>query len=308
MKKSNHPAHSFNSSAVFDMSNNTCVWSKAGVIHATPCINAFDCLNCPLHKKLKRDVAEGRLKDGRVPLDWRIAPDHRPPQAGQQKCRHMLSGLVASRQCINNYHCESCAFNQMLEDEVFTDFQNHSQQKIVSGFAIAENYYYHTGHAWARVEYGGFVRVGLDDFGARVFGPFERIALPELGSAVQQGEPYCSLVRGNLRAECLSPVEGVVVAVNPKASADGQFPEWEPYDAGWLMVIEPVRLNSRLRKLFSNEDCRKWMEDEASRLAAMIDAECGFRLAATGGRAIPDIYGQLPELGWERLKTAFLHT
>ncbi len=35
---------------VFSMPNETCIWSKAGVIEPTACTNAFDCLGCPIEK------------------------------------------------------------------------------------------------------------------------------------------------------------------------------------------------------------------------------------------------------------------
>ncbi|MFW6081997.1 MAG: glycine cleavage system protein H [Desulfosalsimonas sp.] len=308
MKKRQENSHSARSPAVFDISSDICVWSRAGVINPFHCINAFDCLSCPLHKRLKKDVAAGRLKNGRAPVDWRIFTDPPRMEAEDRKCRHMLSGRVSYKYCINNYQCDTCAYNQMIEDEASADMRAYSSKKIVSGFTIAENYYYHFGHTWARVEYGGFVRIGLDDFAARIFGPFDRIELSGMGKAIGQGEPCFRLIRGDLQASGLCPVDGAVVAVNPRAAAEGAFPVDEPFDAGWLMVIEPVRLTSRLRRLYFAEQSRFWLEKEVGVLASMISGEGGYELAATGGRAMPDIYGLNPGLGWDRLKTTFLHS
>ena len=33
---------------VFSMTNDQCVWGRAGVIKPTKCINAFDCLGCSM--------------------------------------------------------------------------------------------------------------------------------------------------------------------------------------------------------------------------------------------------------------------
>lgn len=308
MKRKTQSRHSARTPAVFDMSSDICVWSKAGVIKPTRCINAFDCLSCPLHRRLKKDVASGRLTDGRAPVDWWVFPDRFRPEAEEMKCRHMLSGRVSYKYCINNYQCDTCPYNQMIEDETLADIEEHSVQKIISGFSLAENYYYHPGHTWARVEYGGFVRMGLDDFSARLFGPFDRIVLPGMGTAIGQGETCCEMIRGSLQAECLCPIEGVVVAVNPGVLATDAFPDWSPFDAGWLMVMEPVHLTNRLRKLHFGEESSIWLEKEASALAAMIAEETGYALAATGGRAVCDIYGHLPELDWNELKHKFLGT
>jgi glycine cleavage system H lipoate-binding protein len=255
---------------------------------------------------MKQVVAEGKLKEGRAPADWRAAEARELRDPFQMKCRHMLSGRVSYKYCINEYDCDRCAYNQLIEDEVLAEQLSRSRQTVLSGFALAANYYYHIGHAWVRVEYGGRVRVGLDDFASRLFGPFERVELPHMGSALRQGEPGFGLVRGERRAECLSPVEGVVVALNPAASDSAASLTAAPYDEGWLMVIEPVRLLSGLRNLFFEGESHAWLEDEASTLTGMIAEDTGMRLAATGGRALPDIYGRMPELGWNRLAKTFL--
>lgn len=62
-------------------------------------------------------------------------------------------------------------------------------------FRHGPSYYYHRGHTWARVEYGGQVRVGLDDFAARLFGPADSWRLPESGMGVDSGEPGAAMGR-----------------------------------------------------------------------------------------------------------------
>jgi len=293
---------------VYDMTSNLCVWSQAGVIKPTACMNAYDCLGCPLDRKLKQDIAQGRLKDGRALAGWQVSRDLPHRASEQKKCRHMLSGRVSVKYCVNDYDCEHCAYYRMIEDAGLAEPLSTVEQTLVSGFSMARNYYYHEGHAWARVEYGGRVRVGLDDFASRLFGSPDTLKLPGLGSTVAQGEPGFGMVRGEHAADCLSPVEGVVVAVNPRAGGNGSPFVDAPYDDGWLMVIEPVRMRGSLRNLFFEDESLAWMEDEAQRLTSMIAEETGHELAATGGRAVSDIFGQVPELGWDRLKNAFLHT
>lgn len=293
---------------IYDMTSNLCVWSRAGVIKPTACMNAYDCLGCPLDRKLKQDIAKGRLRDGRALAGWQVSKDMPHRASGQKKCRHMLSGLVSVKYCVNDYDCDHCAYYRMIEDAGLAEPLSTVEQTLVSGFAMARNYYYHAGHAWARIEYGGRVRIGLDDFASRLFGPLDALKLPALGSTVAQGEPGFGMLRGDHAADCLSPLEGVVVAVNPEAESGGPCSLDAPYDNGWLMVIEPVRMRGSLRNLFFEEESLAWMEDEAQRLTSMISEETGYRLAATGGRAISDIIGRVPGLDWDRLKGAFLQT
>lgn len=293
---------------VFDMTHHQCVWSRAGVIRPTVCINAYDCLNCPLDRRLKKDVAAGKLKDGRALVGWRIAREGPPGDGEVRKCRHMLSGLVARKYCMNDYDCEHCPYHLMVEEEQMAAPFGRVEEAVVDGFAMAMNYYYHFGHVWARVEYGGRVRIGLDDFAARLFGPLDAVHLPALGEAVGQGEPGFNIARGENDADCLSPMAGVVVAVNGRMGARAARSMAAPYRDDWMLLIEPTRLRSNLRNLFYGAESAAWMADDAGQLAGMMSGDPANRYAATGGRAVNDIYGQAPELDWKRLRRRFLHS
>ena len=50
-----------------------------------------------------------------------------------------------------------------------------------------------------------------------------------------------------------------------------------------------------------------WMNNEVTNLESMIEDVAG-PLAADGGYLAEDIYGNLPDLGWEKLTKAFLRT
>jgi glycine cleavage system H lipoate-binding protein len=175
-----------------------------------------------------------------------------------------------------------------------------------SGFEVARDYYYHHGHTWARVEYGGRVRVGLDDFASRLLGPLDDIGLPGLGDLFQQSRPQVRLSRGPHQATALSPVDGKVVAVNPKIGRHPAGAHQAPYVDGWFMIIQPTRLRENLKNLFFGAESLAWIDDEASRLTGLIRESADFRLAATGGRVVRDIFGTVPHAEWNRLVEAFL--
>src|SRR5271167_2435036 len=52
---------------------------------------------------------------------------------------------------------------------------------IVGGFELPENRRYHQGHTWALQESPTLVRVGMDDFAARLAGKIDEISLPKRG-------------------------------------------------------------------------------------------------------------------------------
>jgi len=114
------------------------------------------------------------------------------------------------------------------------------------------------------------------------------------------------MIRGNNEAETMSPLDGTVVAVNPQIAGNSERANASPYAEGWLMVLQPKNLRKSLKNLLFGVESMAWTDDEATRLTTMLDEEGGYRMAATGGEAVDDIYGAVPEIGWDRLVKTFL--
>lgn len=292
---------------VFGATHNQCVWSRAGVVKPIACMNAFDCLGCAFDQKVRSNFEKrGRLSTSAPDTSF---VDPRPVRLrmlmNQRKCRHMLSGRVDYKLCGHGYDCERCPYDQMLEDTSVTRLSPPVCGNA-SGFNVARDYYYHHGHTWARVEYGGQVRVGLDDFASRLLGPLDRIELPKLGNRIEQNHPYAKLSRGSNQAHPLSPVDGNVVAVNPKVTARASDAHQAPYANGWYMIIQPTHLRRNLKNLLFGTESLAWTDDEAARLTGMLSEAGDYRMAATGGEAVRDICGSVPNADWDKLVNAFL--
>ncbi len=293
--------------AVYDMTSQQCIWSAAGVVPYRLCHNAFDCTTCSFDRKMQRERGRAALGRSSARPTWR----EKARQGGSlesHRCRHMLSGYVPVKYCSHNFECATCEYDQLIEEEIRSQEVPETPVELVAGFALAPGYYYHRGHTWARVEYGGQVRVGIDDFAARLLGPPEGLELPALGSALNQGEPGVELRRGGHRAGMLSPVQGIVVAVNPNLRHRPGLANHSPYASGWCLILQPTRLTRDLRSLLFGTQTEGWLDHEAGRLAELLDRESGYRLAATGGRVVEDIYGSVEGLDWDELVQGFLLT
>lgn len=287
---------------IFSMENDQCVWGRAGVIKPTKCVNAFDCLGCALDQRVLSNFDEQRkacgqpaTRNSRMMLMMR-----------KGKCRHMLSGRIQYGSCSYAYNCARCPFDQMIEDTSYLPNVRLPQLEKASGFDVARNYYYHHGHTWARVEYGGRVRVGLDDFALRLLGPQDEIEMPRLGSTVGQGRPAAVLKRSGKEAASLCPVDGQVVATNYDIGKRATTANDAPYAEGWLMVIQPKTLRSNLKNLYFDTEGLAWTDNEASRLGGLLSGVTGYPTMPTGGEALKDIYGAVPEIGWDRLVHEFM--
>ncbi len=187
----------------------------------------------------------------------------------------------------------------------FVSFVVEPRYRKVSGFQVADDYYYHIGHSWAHLEKDGIVRVGIDDFTARVFGPADTIALPAVGSTLKQGEVGWVLARNDHKAPMQAPVTGTVVDVNNSIKARSDMVNNDPYGRGWLFLMKPSNLESNLKELLRDDACFQWLEKDNQSLLEILGPRYE-RLAATGGEPINDLYGHFPEMDWDRLVKTFL--
>ncbi len=280
-----------------------CVWMKAGVVNFKTCENAFDCTSCAFDKAMSR----GLVKKPTALVSWREVKRNQPYL--QRECRHMLTGRVQFKLCAHNYECKDCGYDQFLYDEDLLHQDSAVQVKKVAGFSVADGYYYHKGHSWARIEHGGFVRLGVDDFAWRLLGGPTDISLPKIGFQLRQNEKGWCIKREERSAGVLSPMNGIVMATNLDALRQPHLSKKDPYGKGWLIVIDPLGgLKKKTRSLMFEQTTVSWLAAEVRKLEEMVMNVYGVPLAATGGEVVEDIFGNLRNLKWEDLVHEFLLT
>ncbi|MEM5790389.1 MAG: glycine cleavage system protein H [Syntrophobacteraceae bacterium] len=290
-----------------------CIWMEAGVIDYKLCNNYYNCHTCGFDKAMKTAAdrnagtvrTEGDLPSGKKSIvTWR---EKMKRKSGlNRKCRHSLSGRAPFRLCPHDYECSSCAFDQMLEDglELQLPFRV-AQIPEIEGYGVPDGHFFHLGHSWARVENGGRIRIGIDDFSTRVFGQADKFDLPLTGEEVTISEVGMSFHRDRKEAAVLSPASGIVVAVNNKAARDPALVREEPYNDGWLMVLEPVAIKKNLKELMFGSQAADWIEGEHYKLMQMV-SQIGVTMA--DGGTIHDVAGSIPSLDWTILTNEFLKT
>jgi len=121
----------------------------------------------------------------------------------------------------------------------------------------------HSGHTWAKLDSSGTVQVGLDGFAQGILGKVDRFELPPDGATLRQGEPAFAALQSGKRIEFVSPVDGVVCAVNGQINADPEEARKEPYGKGWAFLLRPSNLSRDLKKLRIGAEATAWLEREA---------------------------------------------
>jgi len=295
--------------------DNPCIWMQAGVVRRKDCRIDYDCTACRFDSVMRSVAADNEQirEEGRTPagkrgniIFWHEKLKNLP--SSRRPCIHYMKRRIDFRACNQDYQCGNCEFDQYFNDQYSVHAVVRPVDVIdIKGFKIPHGYYLHRGHMWVKIEENDTVRVGLDDFALRLLGPLDHIEAPLMGKEVRRNQADTSLTRGKNAAEILSPISGVVTAINSELRERGNLANQDPYTDGWVMCLHSTNLRQDLKELMIGNQAGDYLDDEIDRLYQVIEEEAG-PLAADGGYLGDDIYGNLTPDVWEKLTRQFLHT
>lgn len=296
-------------------SRSPCIWMQAGVVVKKYCRSDYECAACRFDRAMRRAAAENQRirEESKMPQGKRARicfwqDNLKELPSWKRPCIHYMKARIDFRACNQDYHCSTCEFDQYFSDQYAVHAVVRPVDEIdIKGFKIPHGYYLHRGHTWVKIEESSTVRVGLDDFALRLLGPLDRIEAPLMGKEVRQDQEDITLTRGSNAAKLLSPVSGVVTAINPDLREKGNLANQDPYTEGWVMRLHSANLRQDLKNLMIGDQAGDFLDEEVDRLYQVIEEHAG-PLAADGGYLGDDIYGNLPQVGWEKLTRLFLHT
>ena len=131
--------------------------------------------------------------------------------------------------------------------------------------------------------------------------------LPLMGKEMDQGKAGWGLKPRENLADVLSPINGVIMEVNGTLREDPGKADPEPDAGGWLFVVHNPDIKGTMTNLMTDRDTLDWMSAEVSQLEGMIEEASG-PLSVDGGYLREDIFGNFPQLGWNRLTKTFLRS
>ena len=175
---------------------------------------------------------------------------------------------------------------------------------LVGGFQVPEKLRFHPGHTWALSESPSLVRIGMDEFASKLAGKVERIALPQRGQWIRQGQKVWTLHRDGTSVDMLSPIEGSVADINEAVIQNPELARKDPYGEGWLVTVQSPDAKTNFRNLLGGALARWWTEESAGRLQRRMPMALG-ALAQDGGAAIDNLAAQIPDEDWASLAREF---
>jgi len=182
------------------------------------------------------------------------------------------------------------------EPEIFLAKPQSPVVKREYGFEIPQGYSFHLGHTWAMKEANEDARVGVDKFVTNLLGKIDHIDVCGANRWVRQGQKLITLTSDGTSVDLLSPVEGVVTAVNNDALSDPSVVASDPYDKGWIAMVKAPDYKVNQRNLIQGAMVAPWMQNNVSRLSTLLSGPSP-ALAQDGGSAISGLLTRLtPEM------------
>lgn len=93
-------------------------------------------------------------------------------------------------------------------------------------------------HEWAKTK-GNQVVIGLSQFAVDELTDITYVELPAVGRTITAGESFGEIESVKATSELYAPVSGKVVAVNEELADNPGLVNSDPWEAGWLVVVEP---------------------------------------------------------------------
>jgi len=112
-----------------------------------------------------------------------------------------------------------------------------------------ELYYWLERDMWVRRLDSGLVQVGITAFGVQISGAFFMCRPKPIGTELEQGQTVAVVELNKSVVTVKTPVSGIVREVNLLLADAPELIEQEPYDKGWLVMIEPTRWEADLALL-----------------------------------------------------------
>jgi glycine cleavage system H protein len=125
---------------------------------------------------------------------------------------------------------------------------------------VPEALYYTKEHEWVKIE-NGKCRIGISDYAQKSLHEVVYVDLPNVGKTLTQNDVFGTVESVKAVSELYSPVAGEVVGRNEELVNSPELVNQQPYDAGWIVVVKPSRLQDDLKALLNAEAYAKFLEE-----------------------------------------------
>jgi len=117
------------------------------------------------------------------------------------------------------------------------NYETYQKDKFLFRLPADEGFYFNDNDIWAYVA-GKRARIGITDYMQKTLGDIMFFTPPELGLRIERYDEAGVIESGKAIFEVLSPVWGIITAVNEKLAEAPEMLNFSPYEQGWIAELE----------------------------------------------------------------------
>lgn len=254
-------------------------WSPAHIVFLAAFFCVITVVASTVVLALWRTVRDLRTKSA-ARIQW-LSDFHDLPEE-DRVCRHAVTGELHDRTCDKFFDCRVC---ETHASRVAGHPVAAAAGESPFGLPYPGDRYYHRGHAWARPEPDGTLTVGLDEFGTRLFGRPESVALPVPGTQLEANAPAWTMKRNHVEIRILSPVDGEVIETGV------------PGQDRYYLRVKPA--SADFRHLLRGAEIMPWLRRELERVEILLSPTSTGPSLADGGVLMDDLPDACPKADWD---------
>lgn len=114
---------------------------------------------------------------------------------------------------------------------------------------VSKDLKYTKNHEWVKVE-GKRVKVGITDYAQRELGDIVFVDLPGVWEQVDTDSVIATIESVKSASDIYAPVSGEIIEVNEALQDSPELVNQDPYNKGWIAIIEPSH-PQELKRLLS---------------------------------------------------------
>ena len=117
------------------------------------------------------------------------------------------------------------------------NYEIYRRDKFIFRLPIEEGFFFNENDVWAYVS-GNQARIGVTDYVQKSLSDIMFFTPPRIGAEIEQFDELGVIESGKAVFEVVSPVSGIVTAINQKLCDTPELLNQNPYEQGWIAEIE----------------------------------------------------------------------
>ena len=175
---------------------------------------------------------------------------------------------------------------------------------------VPDGIFFSPSHTWLSLYPSGKLRLGIDDFIARLVGTPEIILLKNAGDRVAKGDPIILLKERDHLLTIRSPLAGEILEANLELPKNPSYLRERLFGDGWGYTIMPAAIGE-LKQMMIGDESRTWIREEFRRLRnffATLSTNGAIQPAflQDGGMPAAGVLGTMDDRAWQGFEQEFL--